>query len=64
MSEGELSDDDHGKLVERIKSARAALRTITDPEQRNAILDELGAATLALANVILKKEGRLKSPLE
>ena len=51
-------------LVERIKSIRASLHMATDPDQRNALLDELGAATRELAELILKKEGRLKSPLE
>lgn len=51
-------------LVERIKSARAALHDATDPERHTAILDELGAATRELADLILRQEGRLKSPME
>lgn len=54
----------HNALVERIKAIRASLHLATDPDQRNALLDELGAATRELAELILVKEGRLKSPLE
>jgi len=51
-------------LVERIKSVRAALLVATDPTARNALLDELGAATKELAELVLLKKGRLKSPAE
>lgn len=51
-------------LVKRIESARAELHTITDPDRRTEILDELGAATKALAELILQQKGRLRSPLE
>ena len=54
----------HNTLVERINSIRASLRLATDPDTRSALLDELGAATLELAELILQKKGRLKSPLE
>jgi hypothetical protein len=56
--------DRHGDLVRRIQSARAALHITTDPDKRNVLLEELGAATRELAELILEKEGRLKSPLE
>lgn len=51
-------------LVQRITATRAALQTAVDPGVRNTLLDELGAATRELAELILEKEGRLKSPLE
>lgn len=51
-------------LVQRIKSARAALQTEADPEKRNTLLDQLGAATLELTELVLQKEGGLKSPTE
>jgi hypothetical protein len=58
------SPDQHTALVNRITATRAALHTATNPETRNMLLDELGAATRELAELILEKEGRLKSPLE
>jgi hypothetical protein len=54
----------HDALVQRIRSVRAALHAATDVEARNGLLDELGAATKDLAELILHQEGRLKSPLE
>ena len=57
-------DSKHGALVQRIQYARAALQVTTDPDARNSLLDELGAATRELAELILQTEGRLKSPLE
>jgi hypothetical protein len=54
----------HNALVERIKTIRASLHLATDPEKKNALLDELGASTRELAELILQKEGRRKSPLE
>lgn len=55
--------DKYAALMQRMTAARAALHAAT-PETRNALLDELGAATRELAELILEKEGRLKSPLE
>jgi hypothetical protein len=49
-------------LVERIKAARAALNMASDPDLRSTLLDELGAATLELTELILEK-GRLNSHL-
>lgn len=57
-------DNKHAALVQRIAAARAALHAATSPEARNMLLDELGAATRELAQLIVEKEGRLKSPLE
>ena len=54
----------HTELVERIISVRSVLQGVIDPDKRNALLDELGAATRELAKFILEKEGRLKSPSE
>lgn len=54
----------HKALVERIKSIRASLHLSNDHDTRNKLLDELGAATRELAEVILHKDGRLKSPME
>jgi hypothetical protein len=54
----------HVELVERIKSLRTALHEATEPERRNALLDELGEANRELAALVLEKEGKLKSPLE
>jgi hypothetical protein len=51
-------------LAQRIKSSYAALQTATDPVLRTALLDELGAATRELSDLILETEGKLKSPLE
>ena len=56
--------DKHRELVERITTLRAALHEASDPEARNAILEELGKATLELSDIILKQEGPLRSPLE
>ena len=57
-------DSKHNALVQRIRSVRAALQGVADPDTRNTLLDQLGAATRELAELILKKEGWLKSPLE
>jgi hypothetical protein len=54
----------YGALVERNKFIRASLHLATDPDTRNDLLDELGTATRELAELILRKEGRLRSPLE
>ena len=54
----------HADVVRRVHSARAALKTANDPEVRNTLLDELGAATRELTKLIVEKEGGLKSPLE
>ena len=54
----------HDALVERIRSIRASLHDTTNPDKRSTLLDELGVATRELAELILKKKGRLKSPLE
>ncbi len=54
----------HIALVQRIKFLREALQAEVDPEKRNVLLDELGAATSELAELILKREGKLKSPIE
>ena len=44
----------------RIRSTNAqAVRTKGDPDQRNALLDELVTATWELAGLIVEKEGRL-----
>lgn len=56
--------DYYSVLAQRISAARAALQSDVDPGARNKLLDELGAATRELAQLILEKEGRLKSPLE
>jgi hypothetical protein len=56
--------DRHATLVKRILAARAALHDATDPDTRAAALEELGAATRELSELILAREGRLKSPLE
>lgn len=58
------SSDNHTALVQRITAARAALHSAVDPGTREILLDELGAATRELAELVLQKEGRLKSPLE
>ena len=55
---------DYNAILERIKSARAALHAETNPDKRDRILDELGVATRKLAEFIVEKKGRLKSPLE
>lgn len=54
--------DTYTALVERIKSTRAALHLAGDPDTRIALLDELGAATKQLSELILAKEGRLEAP--
>lgn len=56
--------NNHVALVQRIKSVREALQAEVNPEKRNMLLDELGAATSELAELILKREGKLKSPIE
>ncbi len=56
--------NNHVALVQRIKSVREALQAEVNPEKRNVRLDELGAATSELAELILKREGKLKSPIE
>lgn len=58
------SSDNYTSLVKRIAGARAALHSAVDPAAREILLDELGAATRDLAELVLQKEGRLKSPLE
>ena len=57
-------DCKHSPLVQRIKSLRAAVQGATDPDTRNALLDELGAATRELSELILEKEEPLKSRME
>lgn len=54
----------HIELAQRIRSLRASFRIAADPEERNRLLDELGAATRELTELILTQEGRLRSPLE
>jgi hypothetical protein len=54
----------HTALVERITAMNAALRTTIEPDTRHMLLEELGAATRELMELIVEKEGRLKSPLE
>ncbi len=49
------STDNHSQLVAHIQSARAALRTITEASKRNAILDELRAATNKLWELIMRR---------
>ena len=56
--------DRYRELVERIRSARAELQVTTDPLLRTDLLDELGAATSALAELIVQQKGKLRSPLE
>jgi hypothetical protein len=46
----------HDQLVERIKSLRAALHEASEPEQRSALLDELGEANQELSELILKRK--------
>lgn len=55
---------EHALLMERIKCAQAALKAAPDTIHRDALLDELGAATRELAELILQQQGRLRSPLE
>ncbi len=45
-------DDKYNAVVQRLRSARAALQSATDPETRNLVLEELGAATRELAELI------------
>lgn len=59
-----MFSDSERALAQRIIAARSALHSAADPEARDTQLDELGAATRELAELILKREGRLKSPLE
>jgi hypothetical protein len=54
----------HEDLVQRIQAVQAALHVATEPDTRDKLLDELGAATQELTKLIVEKEGRLKSPLE
>jgi hypothetical protein len=56
--------DRHNELAQRIKSLRASFHIAADPEERNRLLDELGTATRELTELILRQEGRLRSPLE
>ena len=51
-------------LVERIQSVRAELHLATDAITRNRLNEELGEATKELVELLLQREGRLKSPLE
>ena len=55
---------EHNILIERIKSVRAELYTTSDPHRRNKLNEELGEATKELVELVLQREGRLKSPLE
>lgn len=64
MTTARSSDKNHSLLVERIKSVQAELHMATDPETRNKLNEELGEATRELVEVVLQREGRLKSPLE
>ena len=48
----------YSALVERIKFLRASLHLASDPDTRNKLLEELGAATKELAQIILEREGR------
>ena len=57
-------NDKYAVVVQRLRAARVALQGATDPDTRNLILEELGKATRELTELILAKEGRLKSPLE
>lgn len=57
-------NDRHNELLERIKYVRAELHMTTDPDVRNKLHDELGEATKELVELVLQREGRLKSPLE
>lgn len=56
-----VEQSEHHVLVERIKSARAALRLAADLDTRNSLLDELGTATKELADLVLRHKGPLKS---
>jgi len=64
LSMAPSSDDKQNEVVERIKSVRAELHTATDPDLRSRLHDELGEATKELVELVLQREGRLKSPLE
>lgn len=54
----------HNELAQRIRSLRASFRIADDPEERNRLLDKLGAATRELTELILTQEGGLRSPLQ
>jgi len=54
----------YSELSQRIIALRVVLHEAFDPTNRTAILDELGAATQELTELILKQEGKLRSPLE
>ena len=58
------SNRQHKTIVERIKSVRAELHRTSDPNTRNKLSEELGEATKELVELVLQREGRLKSPLE
>lgn len=64
---GETSSAETGKYdlsVQRIRTARAALRTALLPSARMAALADLDIATQELMGCILERQGRLRSPLE
>ena len=54
----------HKALGERIKAIRTSLHGATDPDKRDKLLDDLGAATRELTELVLLKKGKLRSPLE
>ena len=56
------SGDKHIVLVQRIKSARAALHGAAGPDTRSKMFDELGAAPRQLAELILQARGPFEKP--
>ncbi len=64
MASSSSGNEKQNGLIQRIQSARAALKNATDLDTRNALLNELDAATRELTALILEKEGRLKGPVE
>lgn len=53
----------HAGLVQRVKSVTGALCAAPTPTQRQGLLDELGTLNRILTDLVVKKKGRLRSPL-